>query len=61
MSEKDWDDIPVEELKSVATSLVYLKRAFGTDVGHPRVAAPEDGKGTAGPDTGKQGNDGASR
>ena len=43
MSEKDWDDIPVEELKSVAPALIYLKRTFGTEVGNPSVKKEENG------------------
>ena len=53
MSEKDWDDIPKEELLGIADSILYLKRHFSTDVGHPKPSAPKDDKHATEPNSGK--------
>jgi hypothetical protein len=42
MSEKDWDDFPKEELLGIAPALIYLKRAFGTEVGNPNNPQPSE-------------------
>jgi hypothetical protein len=44
MSEKDWDNIPKEELLAVAPALVYMKRTFGTEVGKPADPQPPEPK-----------------
>ena len=44
MNNDNWDEFPAEELKKVASALIYLKRNFGTEVGNPEPYKEPNGQ-----------------